>query len=184
MFGDRIEGPLGKEEIAAGPVSRILSAAHKERQGDHSSRLRITARLQRPTRKLWRTEPARSRRSFRSTPSCAEPKERRDPPLFGLAPCGVCPATAIAGGAVRSYRTFSPLPRRLPSRKRIAWVKITGGAVCSLWHFPLTALDGRPPDVIRHTALWSSDFPLPACAARTNVRRSQAGSDHPAQQLT
>jgi len=34
-----------------------------------------------------------------------------DPPLFGLAPCGVYPATAIAGGAVRSYRTFSPLPR-------------------------------------------------------------------------
>ena len=109
-----------KTKIAAGPVSRILSAAHKERQGDHSSRPCITARLQRPTRKLWRTEPARSRRSFRSTPSCAEPKERRDPPLFGLAPCGVCPATAIAGGAVRSYRTFSPLPRRLPSRKRIA----------------------------------------------------------------
>ena len=170
MFGGRVEGPLGKEEIAAGLVSRILSAAHKEQQGDHSSRPHITARLQRPTRKLWRTEPAR------------RPVGR--PPLFGLAPCGVCPATAIAGGAVRSYRTFSPLPRRLRSRKRITWVKITGGAVCSLWHFPLTALDGRPPDVIRHTALWSSDFPLSACAARTNVRRSQAGSDRPAQQLT
>jgi len=155
-----------------------------EWQGDHSSRPNIAARLQRPTRKLWRTEPARSRRSFCSTPSCAEPKERRDPPLFGLAPCGVCPAAAIAGGAVRSYRTFSPLPRRLRSRKPIARVKITGGAVCSLWHFPLTALDGRPPDVIRHTALWSSDFPLPTCAAGTDVHRSQAGSDHPAQQLT
>ena len=42
-------------------------------------------------------------------------KERRDPPLFGLAPCGVCPATAIAGGAVRSYRTFSPLPHLIRS---------------------------------------------------------------------
>ena len=31
----------------------------KERQGDHSSRPHITVRLQRPTRKLWRTEPAR-----------------------------------------------------------------------------------------------------------------------------
>jgi len=38
-------------------------------------------------------------------------KERRGPPLFGLAPCGVCPAAAIADGAVRFYRTFSPLPR-------------------------------------------------------------------------
>ncbi len=32
------------------------------------------------------------------------------PSLFGLAPCGVYPATAITGCAVRSYRTFSPLP--------------------------------------------------------------------------
>src|SRR5262247_1779863 len=29
--------------------------------------------------------------------------------LFGLAPCGVLPATRVATGAVRSYRTFSPL---------------------------------------------------------------------------
>src|SRR3954471_16551492 len=33
-------------------------------------------------------------------------------PLFGLAPCGVLPATRVTTGAVRSYRTFSPLPRR------------------------------------------------------------------------
>ena len=32
--------------------------------------------------------------------------------LFGLAPCGVCPARDITAAAVRSYRTFSPLPRR------------------------------------------------------------------------
>ncbi len=31
-------------------------------------------------------------------------------PLFGLAPGGVYPATAVASSAVRSYRTFSPLP--------------------------------------------------------------------------
>ncbi len=31
-------------------------------------------------------------------------------PLFGLAPCGVLPATRVTTGAVRSYRTFSPLP--------------------------------------------------------------------------
>src|SRR6202049_2768845 len=33
------------------------------------------------------------------------------PSLFGLAPCGVCPARCITAAAVRSYRTFSPLPR-------------------------------------------------------------------------
>ena len=34
------------------------------------------------------------------------------PPLFGLAPRGVCHAGEIASAAVRSYRTISPLPRR------------------------------------------------------------------------
>ncbi len=33
-------------------------------------------------------------------------------PLLGLAPGGVCPATGVTTGAVRSYRTFSPLPPR------------------------------------------------------------------------
>src|SRR5690348_6318028 len=32
------------------------------------------------------------------------------PPLFGLAPRGVFPASRITPAAVRSYRTFSPLP--------------------------------------------------------------------------
>ena len=34
------------------------------------------------------------------------------PSLFGLAPCGVCPASRITARAVRSYRTFSPLPQQ------------------------------------------------------------------------
>ncbi len=38
--------------------------------------------------------------------------EAPDPSLFGLAPCRVCPARGITDAAVRSYRTFSPLPRR------------------------------------------------------------------------
>ena len=35
--------------------------------------------------------------------------------LFGLAPNGVYPATAVASSAVRSYRTISPLPA--PNRR-------------------------------------------------------------------
>jgi Uma2 family endonuclease len=35
------------------------------------------------------------------------------PPLFGLAPRGVCPAGRITPPAVRSYRTISPLPAPL-----------------------------------------------------------------------
>src|SRR5580700_3469914 len=60
----------------------------------------------------------------RSSPNASRdrPERRReDPPgtvlrpclplLLGLAPGGVFPAIAITGGAVRSYRTISPLPR-------------------------------------------------------------------------
>ena len=79
---------------------------------------------------------------------------RRIPSLFGLAPCGVYPATAFTDGAVRSYRTFSPLPQAMKPR-----------AVCSLWHWPSLSLDAQIPDVIRHTALRSSDFPLPKHAS-------------------
>jgi hypothetical protein len=90
---------------AAGPVSRILSAGLLPRDG-HSSGLRITAQLKRPTRRLWRAEPARALRSLRFAEA---------PSLFGLAPCGVCPARCITAAAVRSYRTFSPLPKRFRS---------------------------------------------------------------------
>src|SRR5579864_5884726 len=41
----------------------------------------------------------------------------RLPLLLGLAPGGVFPAAPVAGGAVRSYRTISPLP---PSSSRLA----------------------------------------------------------------
>src|SRR5439155_15069140 len=55
--------------------------------------------------------PTRALRTGRPLPRRGvEPRERA--PLFGLAPCGVLPATRVATGAVRSYRTFSPLPVR------------------------------------------------------------------------
>src|SRR5262249_53714154 len=38
------------------------------------------------------------------------------PSLFGLAPGGVCRAACVAAGAVRSYRTVSPLPLMPPDR--------------------------------------------------------------------
>jgi hypothetical protein len=46
----------------------------------------------------------------RSTRKSARAPETSVPPLFGLAPGGVCRAASVAGGAVRSYRTVSPLP--------------------------------------------------------------------------
>jgi len=44
------------------------------------------------------------------------------PPLFGLAPGGVCPAPDVTIRAVSSYLAFSPLPQ--------------SEAVFFLWHFP------------------------------------------------
>jgi len=73
------------------------------------------------------------------------------PSLFGLAPCGVCHARGITVAAVRSYRTFSPLPWRryrgflgralLPASAHKS-VRATQSpyndakAVCFLWRFP------------------------------------------------
>jgi 16S rRNA (guanine966-N2)-methyltransferase len=55
----------------------------------HLSGPRVTAQLKQPTRIQCEQQ-----RGF----------------LFGLAPSGVYPAIAVTGNAVRSYRTFSPLP--------------------------------------------------------------------------
>ena len=50
--------------------------------------------------------------------SAAERAGLRISSLFGLAPCGVYPAPDVTAGAVRSYRTFSPLPTSLARRRR------------------------------------------------------------------
>jgi hypothetical protein len=72
--------------VAAGPVSRILSVLRRD---GHSSGPRITARLKRPTRRLWRTEPARTRPKPGSLPiwSCS---------VWGLP----CPPHYRVGGAL------------------------------------------------------------------------------------
>jgi len=144
---------------AKGLVSRILFHC------GHSSRRRIAADThQRPTRRFrrfWSRLAASGR-------CAAEPGSRLGlPSLFGLAPCGVYPASGLTVGAVRSYRTFSPLPLRgaalwtSPSDCPHTRFTRIARAVCFLWHWPSTGLEARVPDVIRHTALRSSDFPPP-----------------------
>ena len=68
----------------------------------HSSGTLVAERLARPTRAATRKH------------ACG-PKPGM-PPLFGLAPGGVCLATTVADGAVRSYRTLSPLPVCVPGK--------------------------------------------------------------------
>ena len=50
----------------------------------------------------------------------------------------------------------------------------TGLAVCSLLHWPSGWLEPSVPDVIRHTALRSSDFPPPLNTLRHERQRSSS----------
>jgi len=75
-------------------------------------------------------------------------------PLFGLAGGGVYPAAAVADRAVRSYRTFSPLPTKK-------------SAVYFLRHFPWAR------------ARWPLAITVP-CPVRTFLPRHVAESDRPA----
>lgn len=121
------------------PVSRVLSAPS---HGFPWCRGWTAIPLGRPLPDASRDRPGR-RRGNALRPS----EEGRVPPLFGLAPGGVCPATPVTGGAVRSYRTLSPLPDAR---------KIGGRAVYFLWHFPW----GRPRRTLSGTVFpWSPDFP-------------------------
>ena len=72
------------------------------------------------------------------------------PSLFGFAPGGVCPAVAVARNAVRSYRTFSPLPRSLREERR-------GGSFSVA-----LSLRSPSPDVIRHRMSMEPGLSSPA----------------------
>ena len=138
---------------------------------------------------------AKSRLSVSGRYTTPPGSRRTLPSLFGLAPCGVYPAPGVTAGAVRSYRTISPLPRhrsfRNDKRTRQAGptrvLRFQGcppergvaEAVSFLWHWPSVRLKAHIPDVIRHTALRSSDFPppvdlvcarLPAATARSSCQ--------------
>jgi len=132
--------------VAAGPVSRILSAESLQQDG-HSSRPRIAARLKRPTRRLH----APSRHVSQANP--------RLPPYLVLLRVGFAMPAALLRQRCALTAPFHPYP--------------VARAVYFLWHFPSSRLKSALPDVIRHTALWSSDFPLSA--------PESAGSDRPVQ---
>src|SRR3954447_7550406 len=72
------------------------------------------------------------------------------PSLFGFAPGVVCHAVSVAGYAVRSYRTFSPL---LPPPFRVGE---SGSFSVAL------SLGSPPPDVIRHRMSMEPGLSSPA----------------------
>lgn len=79
------------------------------------------------------------------------------PSLFGLAPGGVYHAGSVAGAAVRSYRTFSPL---LPPEGG------SGSFSVAL------SLGSPPPDVIRHRMSMEPGLSSPAAFRRLLERPS------------
>jgi len=130
---------------------------------DHSSRRHITEPLQQPTRRF--RLPEGSLRLDASGRYARPPEEERcDPCLFGLAPCGVYLAASITGRAVRSYRTFSPLPSPLARGGRYV-------LCCTC----------RPAALKRPSRTLSGTLP---CGVRTFLPRPTPcgadGSDHPA----
>src|SRR5262245_44970215 len=110
---------------------------HLERDG-HSSATPVARRLKQPTRTATRTR-VEARASL--------------PSLFGLAPGGVCRAASVAGSAVRSYRTVSPLPRLIHNAPRRS---VLCGTVPEA---NPRERKSSPPEVIRHRLSWSPDFP-------------------------
>ena len=111
---DRTHPEAGIRIIARGTLRRAVEWASKpnsvprrRRGGDHSSRPTVARRLEHPTRSLRLDEPKPATR-WTGRPEL----------LLGLAGGGVCPATAVASRAVRSYRTISPLPAEPKARRR------------------------------------------------------------------
>src|SRR5215470_3887604 len=111
----------------------------------HSSGTPVARRLKQPTRTAGSGH--RSRNRLRDLA----------PSLFGLAPGGVCHAADVAADAVRSYRTFSPLPQLIRNAPRrfvfCGTVPETGS--------PL-ARRQVPPDVIRHRTSMEPGLSSPA----------------------
>ena len=93
--------PPSAPYYASRPVSRVLYGAKPNNarfaRDGHSSGTPVARRLEQPTRA--------------ADPDIDPGISLPVPPLFGLAPGGVCRAASVAGGAGRSCRTVSPLPR-------------------------------------------------------------------------
>ena len=134
------------------PVSRVLSPARRPGDG-HSSGTRVATGLARPTRATG------SGTSLRATPSRAPTPS----PLLGLAPGGVYRAVDVAVGAVRPYRTLSPLPTDRPE-------PAPAGGLLSV----ALSLGSPPPGVTRHRVPVEPGLSSPAAKAGAAIRPPDA----------
>ena len=142
-----------KGKFASWPVSRVLYGPGFPERGSHSSGTAFARCLAQPTRM---TGPETG-----CSNACAPPASS----LFGLAPGGVCRAVPIAGGAVRSCRTISPL--------RQAEARFRGIISVAL------SLGSPPPGVTRHRVSMEPGLssPAPFRALRQRSSSQLAGGE-------
>jgi hypothetical protein len=149
----------------------------------HSSRRRVAADAhQRPTRRFRHfLEPPGRVGQMRSGSLALA---RASLPIWSCSVWGLpCPRRYRRGGALLPH-LFTLTPAGLAVQANLK--DHSGGprpegrgvakAVSFLWHWPSTSLEARVPDVIRHTALRSSDFPPPANFACANPPAATARS--------
>src|ERR1700730_6462617 len=161
----------------------------------HSSRRRVAADAhQRPTRRFRQLHEAlQRRRPVAADPARAAWAHRADaqlepgsfaPASLPIWSCSVwglpCPRLYSRSCALLPHHfSLTPAPSQQADSGRPSPVpKKRGGeaeAGSFLWHWPSMSFEAHVPDVIRHTALRSSDFPPPAVQGS----RPAAGSDRP-----
>ena len=166
----------------------------------HSSRRRVAADThQRPTRRFRQLleapqrrrpvvgDPARAALLHRADAERRLALSRRFPPYLVLLRVGFTLPRPLQDGRCALTAPFHPYPGgsgrpgepegpfRKPSSREARGV---AEAVYFLWHWPSMGFEAHVPDVIRHTALRSSDFPppetrfpkLPAATARSSCQ--------------
>ncbi len=146
----------------------------------HSSRRSVAARAhQRPTRRF---------RQLLKPPCRIGPMRitawlfrGASLPIWSCSVWGLpCPRPhSLSGALLPHHFTLTPAPA--PKLSRYSGAALRRGvaeAVSFLWHWPSMGFEAHVPDVIRHTALRSSDFPppearllkLPAATARSSCQ--------------
>src|SRR5439155_3161823 len=104
---------------------------------------------------LWAAHCCAAQATYPEVVTRRASRPRANPRSLPIWSCSVwglpCPPHYCGSGALLPH-LFTLTWRPLESRFQ---------AVCFLWHFPSSELEPTLPDVIRHTALRSSDFPPP-----------------------
>ena len=144
----------------------------------HSSRRRVTADAhQQPTRRFRHLlEPPVAHRA--DTPRGLVRSAIASLPIWSCSVWGLpCPLPYGSSGALLPHLfTLTPTREKQASLGMLCLLAKAqvAEAVFSLWHWPSMRLEAHVPDVIRHTALRSSDFPPPVAPC------GETGSDRPA----